>query len=109
MAENPPASARGIRDVGPIPGLERAPGVGNGKPLQYSCLGNPMDRGDRRASVQRVTHRHARSGDYSQVMAGKNTVNSPSRISQDIITRGWDLPSNITLCRWKSWWTLVIS
>ena len=32
-------------DVGSIPGLGRSPGEGNGGPLQYSCLGNPMDRG----------------------------------------------------------------
>jgi len=31
-------------DEGSIPGLERSPGVGNGKPLQYSCLENPIDR-----------------------------------------------------------------
>ena len=33
------------RDMGLIPGLERSPEEGNGNPLQYSCLGNPMDRG----------------------------------------------------------------
>ena len=38
-----PASNAG--DPGPIPGLGRSPGEGNGNPLQYSCLGNPMDRG----------------------------------------------------------------
>ena len=32
-------------DTGSIPGLERAPGEGNGNPLQFSCLGNPMDEG----------------------------------------------------------------
>ena len=32
-------------DVGLIPGSGRSPGEGNGSPLQYSCLGNPMDRG----------------------------------------------------------------
>ena len=37
-----------------IPGSERSPGEGNGYPLQYSCLGNPMDRGAWRATVQRV-------------------------------------------------------
>ena len=31
-------------DKGFIPGLGKSPGVGNGNPLQYSCLGNPMDR-----------------------------------------------------------------
>ena len=33
------------RDLGLIPGLGRSPGEGNGNPLQYSCLENPMDRG----------------------------------------------------------------
>ena len=33
------------RDTGSIPGWERSPGDGNSNPLQYSCLGNPMDRG----------------------------------------------------------------
>ena len=32
-------------DTGLIPGLERSPGGGNGNPLQYPCLENPMDRG----------------------------------------------------------------
>ena len=40
--KNPPANVRG---VGSIPGSGRSPGEGNGSPLQYSCLGNPMDRG----------------------------------------------------------------
>ena len=38
-------SARNVGDLGLIPGLGRSPGEGNGKPLWYSCLGNPMDRG----------------------------------------------------------------
>ena len=42
-------------DVGLIPGLGRSPGEGNGNPLQNSCLENPMIRGARRATVQRVT------------------------------------------------------
>ena len=41
--------------MGSIPGLERSPGGGHGNPLPYSCLENPMDRGARRAMVQRVT------------------------------------------------------
>ena len=42
MVKNLLASAG---DVGLNPGLKRSPGEGNGNPLQYSCLGNPMDRG----------------------------------------------------------------
>ena len=41
-------------DPGSIPGLGRFPGEGNGNPLQYSCLGNPMDRGAWRATVHGV-------------------------------------------------------
>ena len=42
VVKNPPANAE---DVGSIPGSEKSPGEGNDNPLQYSCLGNPMDRG----------------------------------------------------------------
>ena len=51
LVKNPPANAV---DVGLIPGLGRSPGEGNGNPLQYSCLGNPMDRGARQAVVHGV-------------------------------------------------------
>ena len=37
-------SACNVGDMGTIPGFGRFPGRGHGKPLQYSCLGNPMDR-----------------------------------------------------------------
>ena len=40
----PPANARGPGKMGLIPGSGRTLGVGNGNPLQYSCLENPMDR-----------------------------------------------------------------
>ena len=42
-------------DTSLIPGSGRSPGEGNGNPLQYSCLGNPMDRGAWRATVHGVT------------------------------------------------------
>ena len=45
MVKNPPAKAGDVRDVGLIPGLGRSPGKGHGNSLQYSCLGNVMDRG----------------------------------------------------------------
>ena len=44
-----------LGDSGSIPGLGRPPGVGNGYPLQYSCLGNPMVRGAWQATVHGVT------------------------------------------------------
>ena len=54
VVKNLPASAEGTGDVGWIPGSGRSPGGGNGNPLQYSCLENPMDRGTGLARVQRV-------------------------------------------------------
>ena len=48
-------SARDTGDAGSIPGSGRSPGEGNGHSLQYSCLGNPMDRGAWWPAVQRVT------------------------------------------------------
>ena len=47
-------SACNVGDLGPIPGSGRFPGEGNGNPLQYSCLENPMDRGAWWASVHGV-------------------------------------------------------
>ena len=52
MVKNPPANAG---DLGLIPGSGRSPGEGNGNPFQYSCLGNPMDRGAWRAMVHGVS------------------------------------------------------
>jgi len=51
MVKDPPANAGDIRDVGLMPGLGKSPGEGNGYPLQYSCLKNPMDRRAWQATV----------------------------------------------------------
>ena len=47
--------AEDARDVGSIPGSGRSPGVRNVNPLQYSCLGNSMDKGAWWATVHRVS------------------------------------------------------
>ena len=49
-----PANAGDSRNAGSIPGSGRSPGVGNGNPLQYSCLGNPIDRGAWWATVHGI-------------------------------------------------------
>ena len=54
VVKNPPANAEGSRGAGWIPGSGRSPGEGDGNPLQYSCLGNPVDRGARQATVRGV-------------------------------------------------------
>ena len=55
-------SAYSVRDLGSIPGLGRSPGEENGNPLQYSCLGNPRERGAWQASVHGV----AKESDMTQ-------------------------------------------
>ena len=60
MVKNPPANAGDTGDVSLIAGSGRSPGGGNGTPLQYSCLGNPMDRGAWWATVQGVTKSQTR-------------------------------------------------
>ena len=52
MVKNLPANAG---DMGLMPGSGSSPGEGNGNLPQYSCLGNPMDRGTWRATVHEVT------------------------------------------------------
>ena len=59
------ASACNAGDLGSIPGLGRSPGEGNGNPLQYSCLENPMDRGAWRATVHGVANSWTRLSDFT--------------------------------------------
>ena len=54
VVKNPPTSEGDIRDASLIPGSGRSPGEGNGNPLQYSCLENPVDREACWATVHRV-------------------------------------------------------
>ena len=54
VAKNPPTNAGDAREVGSIPGSGRSPEIGNGNPLRYSYLENPMDRGAWQAIVHGV-------------------------------------------------------
>ena len=54
MVKNLPVNAGDAGDLGSIPGSGRSPGEGHGNPLQYSCLGNPRDRGAWQATVHGV-------------------------------------------------------
>ena len=59
VVKNLPANAADNRDMGLIPGLGRSPGVGNGNPLQYSCLENTMAEepgGLQSIGSQRIKH-----------------------------------------------------
>ena len=64
VVKNLPASAG---DAGLIPGMGKSPEEGNGNPLQYSCLENPMDWGAWQATVLGVTKSHQRQvNDWAQ-------------------------------------------
>ena len=67
VVKNPPANAD-TRDTDSIPGLGRSPEVGNGNPLQYSCLENSMDRGAWRATVHGVAELDMTEHIYLSVM-----------------------------------------
>ena len=60
VVKNPPANAGDTGDMDSIPGLGRSPGEGNGNPLQYSCLENPMDKGAWQGTVHGVAKSQTR-------------------------------------------------
>ena len=62
------ASACNAGDVGLIPGSRRSPGEGNGNPLQYSCLENPMDRGAWQATVHGVAKSRTWLSDFTSLI-----------------------------------------
>ena len=59
------ASASNVGDLGLIPGSGRSPGEGNGNPLQYSCLDNPMDRGAWSATVHGAAKSQTRLSNFT--------------------------------------------
>ena len=65
LVKNLPANTGDTRNAGSIPGLGRSPGGGNGNPLQYSCLGNPTDRGAWRAAVHGVSKSWKQLSDWA--------------------------------------------
>ena len=64
------ASACNVGDLGSIPGLGRSPGEGNGNPLQYSCLENPMDGGAWWATVHGVAKSRTCLSDFTHFGLG---------------------------------------
>ena len=63
-------SACSVGDLCLIPGLGRSPEEGNGNPLKYSCLENPMDRGAQWATVHGVAKSWTQPSDY-HLLQGK--------------------------------------
>ena len=60
VVKNLPANAGNLSDSGSVPGSGRSPGEGNGNPLQYSGLGNPMDRGAWQATIHGIAKSQTR-------------------------------------------------
>ena len=73
MVKYPPANAG---DAGLVPGLGRSPGEGNGNPLQYSCLENPMERGAWWATVYGVAKSQTRLSKHTTTK-GKTDTQRP--------------------------------
>ena len=69
--KEPLANAGDIRDAGLIPGSGRYPGGGNDNPLQYSCLGNPMDRGAWWATGHEVAELDVTEQAHTQIQSDK--------------------------------------
>ena len=68
-------SAYNVGDLGSIPGLERSPGEGNGNPLQYSCLENPMDGGAWWATVHGVAKSRTRLSNFTHSLSFRIVLN----------------------------------
>ena len=91
------ASAYSAGDLGSIPGSGRAPGEGNGTPLQYSCLENPVDRGAWWAAFYGVTKSQTRLSDFTffqddLTTAGRPGSNPGSVTNNASASRRCDLP-----------------
>ena len=82
------------RDKSSIPGLGRSPEEGNGNPLQYSCLGNPMDRGAWWAIVNRVAKESDVTATKQQIVFMNMQLDIFKSILSNILTlseSNWDI------------------
>ena len=70
VVKNPPTNTGDTRDASLIPGSGRSLGGGNGHPLQYSCLENPMDRGAWQATVRGVAESDTTEMTYTRIISG---------------------------------------
>ena len=74
LVKNLPANVGDARDMSLIPGLRRSPGEGNGSPLQYSCVEDPMDRGAWWAPVHGVTKSQIQLSAYAWMNTYAHTI-----------------------------------
>ena len=81
--------------MGSIPGLGRSPGEGNGNPLHYSCLENPMDGGAWRAAVHGVAKSRTRLSDFTVTFLVPQMVKNLPAMQET-----WVTGKTIALTRW---------
>ena len=92
------ASVYYVGDPGSIPGWGRSPGEGNGNPLQYSCLENPMDGGAWQATVHGVEKSQTRLSDFTSQIdnkgfaSGSAVKNLPTMQEMQDQSLGWEDP-----------------
>ena len=101
VVKNPPADAGDTRDLGSIPGLRRSPGEGRGNPLQYSCLGNPMDRGAWWAIVHTIAKSQTRLSEHTHEHNG-NKLQQIRKYAQGILLNVKNRLENSTFSRLKT-------
>ena len=116
-------SACSAGDPGSIPGFERSPGEGNGSPLQYCCLENPMDRGAWRTTVhgiERVGHDLETTPQtififvevqLILIFSGDSVVKNPPAKKDLVRSLGWEDPleeemaTHSSILAWRILWT----
>ena len=92
-------SACNAGDLGSIPGLGRSPREGNGNPLQYSCLENPMDGGAWRVTVYRVAKSWTWLSDLTSLLLQPIVINRQINLSGFLFLR----------ILWRSWIRISLS
>ena len=95
-------SAYNARGPGSIPGLGKSPGVGNGNPLQYSCLENSMDRGAWQAIVHGVTESLTWLGDFHSLPIHKWKPRA-QHSALHVVDAEQICQMNWTFWKWPSW------
>ena len=91
------ASACNVGDLGSIPGSGRSPGEGNGNPLQYSCLENPMDGGAWWATVHRVAKSQTQLRNFTSL--GSYRTGWYQRCQNKAVNI-WNQHQRLEWCRW---------
>ena len=105
VVKNPPATTGDARDAGSIPESGKSPGEGNGNPLQYSCLRNPMDRGAWWATFHGVTKNQTWLSMHAHTW---NRITDTERLvvaKGEGCERGWGLGVGISRCKlvYREW------